>query len=67
MKSNLPIVTFFQDYDNECEGVLLSVDAENNAHVLSMDDMCIYIGSEWQLKETDHTCPIEYIEIKEAA
>lgn len=67
MKTNLPIVIFFQDYGNECEGVLLSVDKKNNAHVLNLDDMIIYIGNEWQLEETNETCPIEYIEIKEAA
>jgi len=67
MKSILPIVTFPQGYETECEGILLFIDANHYAHILHLDDMTIYVGGEWQVKETNDSCPVEYIDIKAAA
>ena len=67
MKTNLPIITFPQGCETEREGVLLFVDGNHYAHVLSFEDMIIYISGDWQIKKTSYSCPIEYIEIKAVA
>lgn len=67
MKNNLPIVIFPQGYETECEGVLLFIDSNHYAHVLNIENMTVYVGAEWQIKKTSYTCPVEYIEISEAA